>query len=80
MADYTIVLSAATAPFTFAALISAAYVSATITFDPETPSPLLKTPDGKELTEAEEIVATLGAHITQGDSTKVSHATVKGLL
>ncbi|KAG8868882.1 hypothetical protein FRB97_001820, partial [Tulasnella sp. 331] len=70
MAHYTIVLSATTTPFPFAALISAAYVSARVTFDPQVSSPLLKTSDGKHITEAEVIIATLGTHITQGDSTK----------
>ncbi|KAG8868881.1 hypothetical protein FRB97_001836, partial [Tulasnella sp. 331] len=41
-----------------------------ITFDPHVLSPLLKTSDGKHITEAEVIITTLGTHITQGDSTK----------
>lgn len=74
MAEYTLVLSPTTTPFPFSALVTAAYASVTFTFDPETPSAVLKLPGGNEIKEIDEILAILGGLIAKGDSTKASHA------
>jgi hypothetical protein len=71
MAGYTLSLSPSTNPFPFSALVTAAYVAATINFDPEVANPILLA-DGKEITDIGDIVTTLGLQVAgSGDSTKV---------
>ncbi|KAG8899848.1 hypothetical protein FRB99_006405 [Tulasnella sp. 403] len=69
MSELTLSLSPATTPFPFTILVLASYVSANLNFDVEVKTPVLRTRDG-EVTDLEQIVATLSTTVGQGESTK----------
>lgn len=71
MTGHTLSLSPATAPFPFSALLLAVYLSVNVNFDPEVSSPVLTTPSGEQISQAEEITESLGKLLADGDSTKV---------